>query len=590
MDDLIKFYDKFKVKESERIQAMLISENQNIKALTCDIVSKIYLFLKFKSPIINLIEILNDFSPPVVNYAINQYMVYFRGDISKSRILFVNCDEKVANRVTIFLYAILDDHIQFVEYLLENYIPNIELEYCFYIDDEKVDGITAAWLSVYYNHEDILKLLIKHGADVNHGTKQQSTLLRVACYDNKINIVRLLIENGADVNKANNFNNTPLMLVAYLGNYEIAQVLVENGADINAQALCGETALHFAAQQGNLEIVKYLLSLNAQFLTDKNGLTPLLEAARHGQEDVVKELISIPNLISISNRIKAYEILGTSNIFMNANFQDFVVNDVYKHFVTAFKYRYCNLSKDSLDYIDPNTVKIENKNSLPAIPKETVKPFIDNQTYEECQTLAQLNSIEKDFNHIIIEGLLILERILGDKSMVLAESLIETGANLIDINQHKACFLLWNHGITIKINARFVVSEDFNRFVRAMYLIVRRNSIEYFVTNYLDNMEDIFFNMVKFYKLQSLQYGYQELFEKLNYEQSAQVEKFQSKHLENYQSFRSVHWNIAMDDVDSAIVGLLYLCGLFAMVMDIFKRYFGFSLQYYSIADIRLCS
>lgn len=35
-------------------------------------------------------------------------------------------------------------------------------------------------------HLNIVKLLIKHGANVNHRTKSQSTPLRAACFDGKI--------------------------------------------------------------------------------------------------------------------------------------------------------------------------------------------------------------------------------------------------------------------------------------------------------------------------------------------------------------------------------------------------------------------
>lgn len=46
-------------------------------------------------------------------------------------------------------------------------------------------------------HPFIVRLLIKHGANVNSTTRTNSTPLRAACYDGHYEIVKYLVKNGA---------------------------------------------------------------------------------------------------------------------------------------------------------------------------------------------------------------------------------------------------------------------------------------------------------------------------------------------------------------------------------------------------------
>lgn len=70
-----------------------------------------------------------------------------------------------------------------------------------------------------------MKLLVEHGANVNHNTKAQSSPLRAACYDGRLDIVKYLIEHGADVNLGNKYNNTCIMIAAYKGHAHIVSVV-----------------------------------------------------------------------------------------------------------------------------------------------------------------------------------------------------------------------------------------------------------------------------------------------------------------------------------------------------------------------------
>ena len=48
-------------------------------------------------------------------------------------------------------------------------------------------------------HLDIVKLLVKSGANVNSTTKTNSTPLRAACFDGHYEIVKYLVEHNAGI-------------------------------------------------------------------------------------------------------------------------------------------------------------------------------------------------------------------------------------------------------------------------------------------------------------------------------------------------------------------------------------------------------
>lgn len=55
----------------------------------------------------------------------------------------------------------------------------------------------------------------------------------MACQNKRENIAKILIKNGADVNLRNNQEISPLVVARYYKYESIEQLLHENGADVN---------------------------------------------------------------------------------------------------------------------------------------------------------------------------------------------------------------------------------------------------------------------------------------------------------------------------------------------------------------------
>ncbi|CAG0901215.1 unnamed protein product [Darwinula stevensoni] len=188
---------------------------------------------------------------------------------------------------------------------------DLEEEATMEIEGKSIEDASALLYATDAGHLDVVKTLVKAGADVNHPTKTNSTPLRVACFNGKLDIVEYLVEQKANVNLPTKFNSTCLMISSFRGHLKIVQYLLEHGADPNFKDNNGRTALHFAARSGHVEIVSELIAHGAKMTHNKHMMTPLLIAAEYSQEAVVRYLIQQLE-VDRERRTEALELLSAS--------------------------------------------------------------------------------------------------------------------------------------------------------------------------------------------------------------------------------------------------------------------------------------
>ena len=132
-------------------------------------------------------------------------------------------------------------------------------------------------------NEEMLKLLLAHGADVNAPNGAGHTVLYTAVRWNRQGQVKFLLSNHADPDVADRGGFTPLHIAAgrddrYLG---VVNQLLEGGADANARTSAGVTPLHRAAESGGPNILKALLTHKADLhAKTKTGARRLPLAAK----------------------------------------------------------------------------------------------------------------------------------------------------------------------------------------------------------------------------------------------------------------------------------------------------------------------
>ena len=138
-------------------------------------------------------------------------------------------------------------------------------------------------------------ILLNNALNIKGNTFESNTLLHDAIQTDNPEIVKILLKKGADVNSVNNYGDTPLHLAAFRinPNPNIVKLLLDAGANYDAiENRLDRTALHFAASHGNTDTVKLLLDAGADpNIEDKNLTTPLHIAASDGNTDTIRALL-----------------------------------------------------------------------------------------------------------------------------------------------------------------------------------------------------------------------------------------------------------------------------------------------------------
>ncbi|CAL1682579.1 unnamed protein product [Lasius platythorax] len=162
------------------------------------------------------------------------------------------------------------------------------------------EGYTPLHLAVEKGSEEIIKLLLSRGANVDAKGIDGITSLHIAAERGYLQIVEHLLKRGAHVNSVYTSTSregyTPLHLAVEKDSEEIIKLLLSRGANVDAKGKDGITSLHIAVERGYLQIVEHLLKHEAYVnfaytSTSREGYTPLYLAVEKGHEKVVKLLL-----------------------------------------------------------------------------------------------------------------------------------------------------------------------------------------------------------------------------------------------------------------------------------------------------------
>lgn len=172
---------------------------------------------------------------------------------------------------------------------------------------------TPLHLAVIYDTEsqdhqqkqlETVSLLLEHGAAsvINLINDKRETALLYALRRNNAELVKILLKHGADVKKRTAPGVIPLTLAAETNNASIVGMILDSGADPNEEDVDGETALLKAIKLKNPTIAQFLLEKGADVKTRKLGKSPLLMAAGTGDTTLVNLILQkSPNLSDIDN-------------------------------------------------------------------------------------------------------------------------------------------------------------------------------------------------------------------------------------------------------------------------------------------------
>ena len=193
------------------------------------------------------------------------------------------------------------------------------------------EGNDALLLAMNKPNEEIIKLLIKKGADIHTKNRIGANILMNAVknsannemlsllfalkgenddkeelnIDNNIDIIKYLISLGIDVNEKDAVGHPAITYAAFYNpDPRNLDLLIQNGADINYSTDKKENLLIIAARNNrNEKVIEYLLDkgFDKNYVTSE-GETPILAASQNSNLVVLKKLIEKgANLEAIDN-------------------------------------------------------------------------------------------------------------------------------------------------------------------------------------------------------------------------------------------------------------------------------------------------
>lgn len=128
------------------------------------------------------------------------------------------------------------------------------------VDAREPDGSTLLLWATYQADHDMVRALLRAGADPSVTNNYGSTPLAEAVKLADLELVRMLLDAGAHPDSPNLDNQTALMLAAHLGKLDIATLLIERGASVNAvETFRGQNALMWAAAENHPDVVELLI-------------------------------------------------------------------------------------------------------------------------------------------------------------------------------------------------------------------------------------------------------------------------------------------------------------------------------------------
>jgi ankyrin repeat protein len=146
-------------------------------------------------------------------------------------------------------------------------------------------GRTPLFFAILNKNIKIIKKLIKYKSNINHiSTKRgyHNANFQTACAVGDVNIVKYLIKKGANINFVDSINCTPLYHASIKNNIEVVKVLLENGVEIDNMSVTESSRL------GYCDIVKLLLERGYDI---KNDIFSLEHATYDGHMNIVKLLL-----------------------------------------------------------------------------------------------------------------------------------------------------------------------------------------------------------------------------------------------------------------------------------------------------------
>ncbi|XP_070206650.1 E3 ubiquitin-protein ligase MIB2-like [Littorina saxatilis] len=141
--------------------------------------------------------------------------------------------------------------------------------------------------------EDIVIMLLEHGADPFILDKQRHTHMHLAAWRNLPRVIKALVDRGVDVNAQDDFQDTAMHLAISKHSYDAVECLLSlPGVDLTIENANGYRMIHLACSKGNARALEMLVEKDkSQIHSSLRGATPLHVAANDDHDDCVRVMV-----------------------------------------------------------------------------------------------------------------------------------------------------------------------------------------------------------------------------------------------------------------------------------------------------------
>jgi ankyrin repeat protein len=162
------------------------------------------------------------------------------------------------------------------------------------------DKMTALYRTVLWDKrgcEEVVDVLLKHGADYTIRDADEETPLWRAVAEGTAENVRRLLEKDLNVDAVNIGGIPMLYRAAKTGNKEVLNMLLEKKPNLEAKGADGETPLWRAVEGGDEEIVRCLLNVGADVnAKDSRSRSILHRVVNSNRTDIMVMLVALAKM------------------------------------------------------------------------------------------------------------------------------------------------------------------------------------------------------------------------------------------------------------------------------------------------------
>ncbi|KAM4576696.1 ankyrin repeat and death domain-containing protein 1A [Odontesthes bonariensis] len=210
----------------------------------------------------------------------------------------LNANARNVHNRTALHYAVAGKSIEAVQHLLQRRIK---------VDQKDKYGVAPIHLAALFGNLEILKLLVRAGAEEKVENEDGLNILHCAAINSHTEIVEYIIDDlqMKELDKDDQSGHRPFALAAEHGCVKMLEILMEpyNMATMKPNKR-GDTPLHLAARNGHLDALQLLLqSFDTRDEVNTDGETALYQAAEDGHEDCVLALLEAdcdPNILTVA--------------------------------------------------------------------------------------------------------------------------------------------------------------------------------------------------------------------------------------------------------------------------------------------------